>query len=214
MSSCSGKIVVRGWDKYSVFVRQCEFGRAALERALSGNQVPKIHYIGVMRADMKPVMQDLEQRIYKWWDESSESGPKVRPRSDQERPTLSVLRWAGSVPNKLPEQVLNNFSSTSIQHAEIVKYQAKLESLWPDTPTPPPSSDANSGTVRTSCLPDLTDAAVLDLSREISAAHISSTGFDVPRQGLIGFSFSEIIFVLNFFWVYECGSWMRALCIS
>lgn len=74
-----------------------------------------------------------------------------------------------------------------------------MESLWPDTPTPPPSSDANSGTVRTSCLPDLTDAAVLDLSREISAAHISSTGFDVPRQGLIGFSFSEIIFVLNFF---------------
>jgi len=130
---------VRGWDKYPVPVRQCEFGRAALERALSGYQVPKIHYIGVMRADMKPVMQDLEQRIYKWWDESSESGPKVRPRSEQERPTLSVLRWAGSVP-KLPEQVLNNFSSTSIQHAEIVKYQAKLESLWPDTPTPPPSS--------------------------------------------------------------------------
>ncbi|CAK9076667.1 unnamed protein product [Durusdinium trenchii] len=158
--------------------RQAEFGRAALDRALATNQVPKVHYMGIMRPDMKSVVGELEQQIYKWWDESDESGPKQRPRTEQERPALTILRWAGSVP-KLPDQVLGSFPVGSPQHNEILKLEQELKAVWPSQPQP--ERDSPAAPVRTSALPDLTGARVLDVTREISAAHISAVCFDVQR---------------------------------
>ena len=161
-------------------MRQCEFGRAALERAL-GNVVPKVYYMGIMRPDMKSVVQDLEQQVYKHWDGSRESGPKQRPRSEQEQPSLPILRWADGVP-KLPEQVLSSFPAESSQHAEIVKMEAALNNLWP-APAAVPRAESAQGPVRTPAVPDFTDSTVLDVNREISLAHVAAAGFQVDRPG-------------------------------
>lgn len=138
--------------------------------------------MGVFRADMKAVQQELEQRIYKWWDESAESGTRTRPRTEQEQPQLTTLRWANGVP-ELPEQVLNTFPSGSIQHAEVLAMESELKSVWPVSEQQPrPASNSAAPEVpRTPSRPDLANTTVLDISREISLAHISVVGFEVPR---------------------------------
>ena len=158
--------------------RQCEFGRAVLDRAL-GNQSPKIHYMGVMRPDQKKVVQELEQQVYKHWDDSLQSGPKQRPRTEQERPQLSILRWAGSVP-KLPDQMFGNFPVGSPQHGDVLKFEADLKRLWP-APEQPQIESSQNGPVRTAALPDFQGTTILDINREISLAHISAVGFQVER---------------------------------
>lgn len=166
------------------YSRQVEFGRAILEKLLKANSPqPKLSYFGVVRVDQGDVLKAFEERIYKFWDVSSDAPPQARERTPQEQPTCQVLRWAGAVP-RLPTNIFTQFPEGTPHHAAIVKLEEELRSFWPDpsgASTSIPPSPGPTPTPRVATGPDLTGASFVDVGRRVSLPSVAVAGFNVPR---------------------------------
>lgn len=166
-------------ERLSLSQRQAEFGRAALQRALSGGDSPAVKYMGVLKPDQRDVFQFFEKSIYDAWDSKPTSPPKVRERAAAETPDLGILSWVNGVP-QMPDSVLTKFPVGATHLSAILELKGTLESLWPSTRNVRPQT--NGQVVRAALTPDLSGARLLDLNREVDLPHIGLTGISVSRK--------------------------------
>ena len=162
-------------------VRYAEFGRAVAEKRLHSPSEP-VHYLGLIRESQKDNALSIEENVYNKWDSSPEAPPKVRPRSEQQEPSLAILLWRHQKPC-FPPSLLDKFPENSEQHKAIVALKKALEDLWPSSATPvAPGASAP----RATGSPDFTGTDVLDLTRYVDLPKTPSTEFNGEKfLGLI-----------------------------
>lgn len=138
---------------------------------------PQVRYFGCLREKQRDVLAQLEEKVYNNWDSSAESPPRQRPRPAASVPNLSLLLWANGNPS-FPPSVVDKFNTGSDQHREILRLKAELEQLWPapSRANTPPSAPGGT-TVRAVGAPDLTNANVLDVQRQVDLLKIPGESF-------------------------------------
>ncbi|CAK9045245.1 unnamed protein product, partial [Durusdinium trenchii] len=153
--------------------RQCEMGRAVLQKVLDGEN---IKYMGFLREDVeKDLRSAMESVVYQHWDSSADAPPKQRPQESKEKQDLKleILAMKDGSP-VFPEQVLmDRFTAGSEYHKEVQKMKAKFEEkhgrVGASTGTSATTTTSQEGRVSGVC--DFTideGLSPLDTSREVS----------------------------------------------
>lgn len=159
--------------KYFSVCRQCEMGRAVLQKVLDGEN---IKYMGFLREDVeKDLRSAMESVVYQHWDSSADAPPKQRPQESKEKQDLKleILAMKDGSP-VFPEQVLmDRFTAGSEYHKEVQKMKAKFEEkhgrVGASTGTSATTTTSQEGRVSGVC--DFTideGLSPLDTSREVS----------------------------------------------
>ena len=167
--------------------RQCEVGRAALERMLDGSRAsPQLHYVGCMRPEHSDVKTALEEIVYNDWDRSPGAPPRSRPVEAQAEPNLLLLNWSSNCPS-LPDMIAQKFPESSPSYMEIMEMKKKLVEEF-GQPPPRPSGTATRVTVcRAIGRPDFTiedGSQPLDVTRALALDSIPVSTFSVERTGI------------------------------
>lgn len=157
-------------------MRYAEFGRATCEKLLAGRS-SELTYLGLLKESQKDNIAGCEEMVYRTWDANPHSPPTQRPRPEQTRPSLTVLLWQQDKP-VFPPSLLEKFPEGSPEHSEVLKLKKEMESVWPSSARP--SVGAGSG-ARASGFPDLANANVLDLMREVDLEKIPVAGFSADK---------------------------------
>lgn len=156
-------------------MRYAEFGRAISERLLAGRG-PEVTYLGLVKESQKDNITGCEEMVYKTWDANPHSPAAQRPRPEQSRPPLTVLLWQQDKP-VFPPSLLEKFPEGTAEHSEVLKLKKDMETVWPSSASP---VAAGSG-ARASGFPDLSNASVLDLTREVDLEKIPVAGFSADK---------------------------------
>lgn len=138
---------------------------------------PEVTYLGLVKEGQKDNITGCEEMVYRTWDANPHSPPAQRPRSEQARPPLTVLLWQQDKP-VFPPSLLEKFPEGTAEHSEILKLKKEMETVWPSSARPPVG--AGSG-ARASGFPDLSNASVLDLTREVDLEKIPVAGFSADK---------------------------------
>ena len=121
-------------------VRQCEFGKACLDRLLGGGVFP-IKYFGLVKDKYHAELNAaLESQVYSHWDDdTSLSPPKQRPvterRIDVESMGLELIPMQDNHPIFPTDVLLNRFQEGSAEHDAIKQLKAEFESKFPPAVT-------------------------------------------------------------------------------
>jgi len=156
--------------------RHAELARALVSSRLEG-KYENVHYFAMFRSSQRDALAALEEMVYNYWDNSALAPAKQRPREASATPTLSMILWQAGRP-KFPPAIENKFTVGSSHYNEIMKLKQMLEDMWPADPTPPLASNV---TIRAAGSPDLSDADLLDLEREVDLLKIAADDFKEER---------------------------------
>lgn len=170
-------------------VRFAEYGRAVGEKRLRSPSEP-VHYLGLIRENQKDNALSLEENVYNKWDSSADAPPKVRPRSEQQEPSLAILLWRHQKPC-FPPSLLDKFPENSEQHKAIVTLKKALEDLWPSSAAqvaPGASAPRATGS------PDFTGTDVLDLARYVALPKTPSAEFNGEKYLRLIFLYIALLF--------------------
>ena len=172
-------------------MRHCEFGRAALERALStANHTPAIEFVGLAhQANLKLVNSALRSRIYQAWDAMPDSPAKRRPREEATPVALDleVLGFANGKPF-FPQSLVDKFVEGSDERAAILKQKTEFEKKFPQPATVSGLGPAAVGPGRVDGTCDFTindGERPLSIDRCIELPNVESSEFADGRLGAI-----------------------------
>ena len=154
-----------------------------------------VHYFGVFKASQRDVVAALEEMVYNYWDSSALAPAKQRPREAAATPSLNMILWQAGRP-KFPPAIENKFNVGTSHHNEIMKLKQSIEDMWPADRAPPLPSNV---TVRAAGSPDLSDADLLDLDREVDLLKIAADAFTEERP--LGENFELYSFLSEFDWL-------------
>ena len=170
------------------FGRQCEFGRAALQRMLSGTHArPSLAYIGFLRPDQADIKSDLEEMVYSHWDSSPQAPARSRPVEPQPEPSLGFLTWSNGVA-RFPEAAFHKFPEGSVHYQELSEMKKQLVAEFPSSGTVAATTAQTRATVqppaRATGRPDFSidgGAEPIDVSRVLVLEYVATNALTVER---------------------------------
>ena len=137
--------------------RFCEFGRACVQRTLSGENSPAVTYYGIMRKDQKDLVSVIETEVYQHWDNLESSPPKHRQRAHVDLTVggLKILSCSASGPG-WPEFILSKFIEGSAEHTDLKQMKQIFEAEYPPPGNTAPAASVGGGPARVTGQPDFT----------------------------------------------------------
>ena len=210
------------WKPYSVVgcgfsnadllsIRQVEFAKAIVERALATPN-DGVRYIGFVRADdLKDAAASIRHKVYQHWDGSSESPPQSRPAetTGTSAPPLQILAWQDGRPI-FPNSLVSRFDADSLENQQILQKKAELEQLFPapaagDPVTTPGQPGRASGTCDFSVDNGLQP---LDTQRDVSLVTVTEEQFTDERLSVFccpNFTLDNLRSKIRKFWTPKLG---------
>ena len=170
--------------------RQCEFGKAILQKMLEANAETFLRYTGVLRPEQAgDVKNHMSQAVYAHWDESTVAPPKRRPRpegSDEPTVSLELLAWQDKQPVWPPD--LDSKFPPGSEQSEILKdLKAKFQAEFPQAAPIQRrnSSSSATGERRVHGVCDYTaDGPPADVQRAVNPAVVPVADFsETPQLG-------------------------------
>lgn len=116
--------------------RQCEFGRACLQRLLEGKSAP-IKYFGLVKEKFHAdIVSALESQVYNHWDSDSSLSPsKTRPPTQRklevEKLGLEIIAMQNNQPIFPLDVLLNRFPSGAAEQEQIKEMKLEFERTFP-----------------------------------------------------------------------------------
>lgn len=162
--------------------------------------LPQLHYLGFVRAEHLPkVHEAITAQVYEHWDNSSESGPKTRPReSDELQPLgLKVLASANGI-IQWPQSLSERFPQDTPEHKALEAKHEEFLQLYPQGASTAAPTTQSSTPSRSNAKPDFSidhEALPLDPNRAVDLPGVSVADFTAQRQDHR--SKSEIVHIIR-----------------
>ena len=170
----------------NVWIRHCEFARAAAECILD-KTLPQLRYIGFVKKEfLAKVQEAISATVYQHWDDSTESGPKTRPQEAESSEPLGfkVLSMSANGDITWPDSVTTRFPPDTSEFKALDARRQKFLELCPAHGTPAQVGEASVS--RSSARPDYSidnGAEPLDTTRLLDLPGVPSAEFTAQRQG-------------------------------
>jgi len=176
-------------DAVAFCCRQCEFGRAVMQRMLEGtSRRPPMRYFGVLRAEQVDIKNELEAMVYNHWDASPAAPSKARPMEPRPDPSLSLLAWNNGTAS-FPTSYLQKFIEGSEAHQAMLDLQKQLVAEFPSSNITQQTGSRRTTTpapARAAGRPDFSiDGGIqpLDITRMVDLEHVAASAFQLERTG-------------------------------
>lgn len=170
----------------NVWIRHCEFARAAAECILD-KTLPQLRYIGFVKKEfLAKVQEAISATVYQHWDDSTESGPKTRPQEAESSEPLGfkVLSMSANGDITWPDSVTTRFPPDTSEFKALDARRQKFLELCPAHGTPARVGEASVS--RSSARPDYSidnGAEPLDTTRLLDLPGVPTAEFTAQRQG-------------------------------
>ncbi|CAK9114864.1 Uncharacterized protein SCF082_LOCUS53189 [Durusdinium trenchii] len=162
-----------------------EFARAAAT-SIFDNTLPQAHYLGfVKKENYSKTQEALSELVYAHWDQSDESGPKARPRSENNNEPIGLKILAmvnGTV--VWPDSLGTRFPAGSMEHKELEKKRLDFVAKYPQPAGDTVQPARPTQTARSTARPDFSidnGALPLDPTRVVDLAGVSASDFTAER---------------------------------
>ena len=169
-------------------LRHVEFARAAAT-SIFDNTLPQAHYLGfVKKENYSKTQEALSELVYAHWDQSDESGPKARPRSENNNEPIGLKILAmvnGTV--VWPDSLGTRFPAGSMEHKELEKKRLDFVAKYPQPAGDTVQPARPTQTARSTARPDFSidnGALPLDPTRVVDLAGVSASDFTAERWGV------------------------------
>ena len=163
--------------------RFCEFGRASLQRSLSGSG-RTVRYFGCVMEEFQTNLSALRSMTYQDWDDNpAKSPPKARVRDTgsaaAEPPALEILAWSENAP-RFPAVLLTRFPQGTAESQKLQEYHEKFKETFPESSQPAPA-DPQGGRVGGLCDYSIDGGKrPLDPEREIDLPFVTAS--ELPQS--------------------------------